>query len=220
VEKITNRIGWCSATFNPVIGCKNNCSYCYAKKMNDRFKFIKNWNNPEWEENNFKKDFPKKPQRIFVGSMSEIYYWKEEWMEKVIEKVKQYPQHVFQFLTKFPEVYAKYLWEKNCWFGATMTGNKRIEKAFCIPNRKGLKFLSIEPILEKIDIEYIDRYNPKWVIIGAETGNRKGKVIPKIEWIENIVDYCKRNKISIYLKDSLKGIYPVEIKEFPKEYNQ
>ncbi|GAH27769.1 unnamed protein product, partial [marine sediment metagenome] len=50
----------------------------------------------------------------------------------------------------------------------------------------------------------------------AETGNRKNKIIPKKEWIENIIDYCKRDKIPIYLKDSLKDIYPEEIKEFPK----
>jgi len=59
--------------------------------------------------------------------------------------------------------------------------------------------------------------NIDWVIIGAETGNRKDKVIPKKEWIEDIVNYCNIRNILIYLKDSLKEIYPVEIKEFPKE---
>jgi len=31
-------------TWNPVIGCKRNCSYCYAKRMNTRFKWIPDWN--------------------------------------------------------------------------------------------------------------------------------------------------------------------------------
>ncbi|GAI73724.1 unnamed protein product, partial [marine sediment metagenome] len=35
--------------------------------------------------------------------MSEIKYWKKEWVEKVIEKTKQYPQHIFQFLTRYPD---------------------------------------------------------------------------------------------------------------------
>ena len=46
-------------------------------------------------------------------------------------------------------------------------------------------------------------------------GKRKGKIIPKKDWVENIVNYCKWKNIPIYLKDSLKEIYPIEIKEFP-----
>ena len=204
---MASKISWTESTWNPVIGCKNNCGYCYAREINNRFRFIKFWNEPTLIDNSFEKKFPKKPQRIFVGSMSEIFYWKWEWMVRVIEKIKEYPQHTFMFLTKFPEVYAKYLWEKNCWYGVTMTEDKRIEKAFCIPTRKGIKFLSIEPILEKIDIEYIDEYNPNWVIIGAETGNRKEKVIPNKEWVLDIIRYCVLNKIPYYLKDSLSNYY-------------
>ena len=79
---------------------------------------------------------------------------------------------------------------------------------------KYLYFVSIEPILEKInplDLIFID-----WVIVGAETGKRKGKIIPKKDWIESIVKFCQDNDIPIYLKNSLRNIYPVEIKEFPE----
>jgi protein gp37 len=168
----------------------------------------------------FNKKFPKKPQRIFVGSMSEIYHWESGWVDMVIERIKKYPQHTFMFLTQHPEVYAQHLFAPNCWYGVTMTGNKPIERVGCIPTKKGLKFLSIEPLLEKIDIGYIDDFEPNWIIVGAETGKRKGKIIPKKEWIEDIVRYCKKNNIPIYLKDSvllgnIKNIYSEEIKEFP-----
>ncbi|GAG99849.1 unnamed protein product, partial [marine sediment metagenome] len=79
---------------------------------------------------------------------------------------------------------------------------------------KYLYFVSIEPILEKVnplDLIFLD-----WVIVGAETGKRKGRVIPKKEWIKSLVDYCRENDIPIYLKNSLRGIYPVETKEFPE----
>lgn len=57
-----------------------------------------------------------------------------------------------------------------------------------------------------------------WVIIGAETGNRKGKVIPKKEWIESIVASCIENNVPIFMKNSLKEIWGEElIQEFPKE---
>jgi len=42
------KIGWCDSTLNPVVGCTFGCSYCYAKKLNDRFKFIEDWNRPQF----------------------------------------------------------------------------------------------------------------------------------------------------------------------------
>ena len=212
-----NKIGWCSMTFNPVIGCKNNCIYCYAKRMNDRFNFIKDWNNPEWKEKSFNKTFPKKSQRIFVGSMSEIANWKSEWVRDTLNKVLEYPQHTFQFLTKFPDIYSQWYFHPNCWLGISITQESDFTKGIpydfiCSSN---ITFLSIEPILEQIDPNLFSELNINWVILGSESGNRKGKVIPKREWIEDIVSYCRKNKMPIYLKDSLKNIYPTEIKEFP-----
>jgi protein gp37 len=63
--------------------------------------------------------------------------------------------------------------------------------------------LSIEPILAPIDTYVI----PDWLIVGAETGNRKDKVIPEREWIENIYDYCQRMNVPIWMKDNLKNIW-------------
>jgi len=171
----------------------------------------------------FEKKFPKKPQRIFVGSMSEIFYWNEEWIEMVIEKVKQYPQHTFQFLTKFSEVYSRYEFPRNCWLGLTIIKTPEYPEPdrwnfleFKRNNFNNLKFVCFEPLLEDIGLSYyLDLTAINWVIIGAETGNRKGKIIPREEWIENIIYNCKVYHIPIYLKDSLKEIYPVERKEFP-----
>jgi protein gp37 len=104
------KIDWAEFTWNCVIGCKKNpsCEYCYAKKINNRFHYIKKWNEPEWRERSFHKRFPRKPSRIFVNSMSDIAYWKPEWMQKVLDKIKEYPQHKFLFLTKDFNIYADY----------------------------------------------------------------------------------------------------------------
>ena len=240
-----HKIGWCSMTWNSVWGCRNNCEYCYARKIAKRFAIpmsnreiaftgrvvfrgtedislekIRNFE-PFFLESQFHKKFPKKPQRIFVGSMSEIYYWEKEWIEMVIEKVKQYPQHTFQFLTKDPEVYNEWVFPENCWLGVTVTKKDDIKKdSLDHLNDSHLfkkTFISFEPLLEEINPnDYIGFWDIDWVIIGAETGNRKGKIIPKKEWVENIVNYCKEASIPVYLKYSLKEIYPVEIKEFPE----
>lgn len=58
--------------------------------------------------------------------------------------------------------------------------------------------------------------NIEWVIIGAETGNRKGKVTPKREWIDNIVAKCKEVNIPVFMKSSLHDIMNDDfIQEYP-----
>lgn len=44
------KIDWCDYTINPVIGCTFGCEYCYAKKMNDRFNWVKEFNKPEFRK--------------------------------------------------------------------------------------------------------------------------------------------------------------------------
>ena len=211
------KIETCDYTFNPVIGCKNNCSYCYAKRINDRFKFIKNWNNPEWKEKSFNKKFPNKPQRIFVGSMSEIYHWEKRWVRDTLNKVLEYPQHTFQFLTKFSDIYSQWYFHPNCWLGVTITQEKDFSKgiSYDFICSKNITFLSIEPILEQIDPNLFSELNINWVILGSESGKSKGKVIPKLDWITDIVEYCRNNKIPVYLKDSIMKLYPNLAFEYP-----
>ena len=238
-----NKIGWCNITWNPVWGCNNHCEYCYAREIAKRF-WKQMWKieaNYQWKEHpgwawtgdhlsglkdfkptflnaQFEKPFPKKSHKIFVGSMSEIKYWDEVWIQRAIDKIKEYPQHTFQFLTKCPSTYSQWHFPDNCWLGCTVT--KNFDFDYCIFLRNNLKnksFISFEPLLERItDLDGLDNFD--WVIIGAETGNRKGKVIPKREWIEDIVDYCQTNNIPVYVKDSINKLFPDirEYKQFPK----
>jgi hypothetical protein len=52
---------------------------------------------------------------------------------------------------------------------------------------------------------------------GAETGNRKGKIIPKREWIDNIVRAADEAGVPVFMKDSLIPIVGEENmrREFP-----
>ncbi|MCK4297751.1 MAG: DUF5131 family protein [Candidatus Marinimicrobia bacterium] len=240
-----NKIGWCDMTWNPVWGCRNYCEYCYARKIAKRFADViadkehtyiykqsqyRVWQGeianklrhfvPTFLKSHFNKRFPKNPQRIFVGSMSEIYYWREEWIEKVIEKVKQSPQHTFQFLTRYPEIYDNYIWPKNCWLGVTITREEDKKRGipYLFITSCNITFVSVEPLLEPVDPVAFSNANIDWVIIGAETGNRKDKVIPKLDWVLEIVRYCEHHKISVYIKDNLTKYYAEcrGYKQFPK----
>ena len=60
--------------------------------------------------------------------------------------------------------------------------------------------------------------NGKWTIIGAETGNRKGKVQCQREWVEHIVQYSEAKGIPVFMKESLRGLMGADFRqEFPWE---
>jgi len=82
-------------------------------------------------------------------------------------------------------------------------------------------FVSIEPILEDLKPE---KHNVmfrqvKWVIIGAETGRRKNKVVPERKWIKDIVNECRNAyyPVPVFMKPSLAETWgePL-IQEFPE----
>lgn len=244
-------IDWCDEVWNPVYGCLKGCPYCYARKYAKRFykkmgtKEAMLWKDrnrlagatadrwaqtfqeklkaftPFWLESNFRREFPKKPKRIFVNSMSDINFWEPEWMAKVLNRIRENPQHTFMFLTKFWKCYAYFKVPENCILGITINGDKRNEINKIVDfasTSTRRKFVSIEPINGRLAMRIIyDLKLVDWIIIGAETGNRKGKVIPKREWIQNIVDFCRENKIPVFLKGSLKDIWKDKlIQEWPE----
>lgn len=167
----------------------------------------------------------KKPQNIFVGSMCDLFgeWVPDEWIEAVFEACERAPWHKYLFLTKNPQRYNDLLGcgmlptDDNYWYGGTRTGvdSDREHEA----SMSGHTFLSIEPIHGPLDdatagaLELWD-----WIIIGAETGNRKGKVIPKREWIAEIVDYCAMADVPLFMKGSLADIWgePL-IQQYPWE---
>jgi protein gp37 len=61
-------------------------------------------------------------------------------------------------------------------------------------------YLSIEPINGGLWREVPSKI--ELIIVGAETGNRKGKVIPQKEWLQSIIDHVPKEKI--YWKNNIK----------------
>lgn len=207
------KIEWCDCTINPVVGCPRGCEYCYARKMNTRFKWVEDFSKPQFFPERLKQLESKKPKSIFMDSMSDIAFWDEKRVRDTFKAIKQNKQHAYIFLTKSGyQGYGLYFGERALWdeydnCAENVFIGLSVTKQSEFPCGKRYQFLSIEPILERIIIPY--NYNTscvKQIIIGAETGNRKGKVIPKKEWIDDIVKQADEYGIRVFMKNSLKPI--------------
>ncbi len=203
------KIDWCDSTINCVYGCPNNCKYCYGNVMNKRFHLCKDWKAPEWKPEHLKDFYSKTPKSIFIDSMSDIGTWKQEWFNAVLKAMDDNPQHSYIALTKringLVELMkgafriGKFL-DFSFYFGTSVTTQRQADMQYMyIPN-----FYSIEPILEPIKLP--DGYIPHTLIIGAETGNRKGKVIPRKEWIDSLVRQADEHNCVVFMKESLRRI--------------
>ncbi len=178
----------------------------------------------------------KKPANIFVCSMADLFgeWVPTEWITRVFDACKAAPWHNYLFLTKNPHRYAELYKEgklplaSNFWYGVTATSAAMMEIAADaigeLPG-KANPFLSAEPLacdLTETNGWVYANYGEyfKWIIVGAETGNRKNKTAPRREWIENIVEAARKQKVPILLKDSteLREVWGDDlIQEFPPE---
>ena len=155
-----------------------------------------------------------KPKGIFVCDMGELFgdWVPIEWQEEIFRVITFNSWHRFYLLTKQGQNLARWTpFPDNCWVGVTATGYKAFNEA--LDHLKGIeakvKFISIEPLLEAIPF-YMERLaycGINWVIIGAQT---KPTVMPKIEWVQGIVEAADRAGVAVFLKDNLKPLlnYP------------
>lgn len=173
----------------------------------------------------YRLDEPKcktKGRTIFVCSMADLFgeWVPDSWIQAVFEACEAAPQHRYLFLTKNGQRYEQIGLcpnRKNFWYGTTRTGaNPDLE---CGASDNDHTFLSIEPLLAPLDkstLNAIEYWG--WVIIGAETGNRKNKVIPKKEWVDEIIKACRGAGVPVFLKTSLLEVMEGEfIQEYPWE---
>lgn len=220
-------IVWCDATWNPVTGCTKvspGCKFCYAEVVAERMRHIKG---SGYENVGFdltlrpeRLDQPrrwKKPRLIFVNSMSDLFH-KDipmDFIHKVFHVMNDCPHHVFQILTKRPELMASYcnylredsagspepkpilLWTPNIWAGTSVENQDyvhRIDSLRAVPAH--VRFLSIEPLLG--EIKELDLKNIHWVIVGGESGNN-ARPMDKA-WVLRLKDICEEQGVPFLFK--------------------
>lgn len=211
-------IGKAIKSLNPVNGCTAGCAYCYAKKVNDRFKVSADFGTLEFSEHKLKRiGNGKKPTTYFMTSMSDFSQWQEHWRTLVFEHIEKFPANSYLFLSKFPDQFRFETSLESVWIGATVTGKQEVKRIRIMQENIKAKnyFIAFEPLFS--DLGEIDLENIGWVVIGTETGNRKGKIVAKKEWVLNIAKQAKDKGIPVFMKEGLSEIVGEEEmrQEFP-----
>jgi protein gp37 len=205
-------IEWTESTWNPVTGCDDaspGCANCYARRMAKRLQAMGAFNyrngfdvtlQPQMLERPLEW---KKPQRIFVNSMSDLFHVDvpTDYVGKVFDVMKRAHWHQFQVLTKrsgrLLKLSSQLPWPDNVWMGVSVESpdfKRRIDHLRATPAR--VKFLSLEPLiapLGKLNLAGID-----WVIAGGESG--PGARPMDAAWVREIRDQCVDAGVAFFFK--------------------
>ena len=210
-----SKIEWTEATWNPVTGCTKvsaGCKNCYAERMSRRLKAMGNRNYANGfavTEHPHMLDKPRrwrKPQRIFVNSMSDLFHPEVSFafIQEVFQTMRDAGQHVYQVLTKRPERMLEYVTAhevkplpSHIWLGTSVEQRRwlsRIDTLRRVP--AAVRFLSLEPLLE--DLGEIDLDDIHWVIVGGESGPGARPIDAR--WAVNIRDACDVASVPFFFK--------------------
>ena len=218
----SSKIEWTESTWNPVRGCtrvSEGCRFCYAERIAARFSgkgmayegLAKNTKaGPQWTREvrpvRALLNEPlkwKKPRRIFVNSMSDLFHEKVElsFIQEVFDVMRKADKHQFQVLTKRAErllkCSPKLTWSPNIWMGVSVEDNRVTHRIDALRQTGArIKFLSLEPLLGALPNLVLDGID--WVIVGGESGPGAREMEKK--WVIDIRDQCADAKVAFFFK--------------------
>lgn len=220
-----SEIEWTDATWNPISGCKilsAGCTNCYAMRMASRLQAMGHKNyagvvrvsggRPKWTGrlhfNEGVLDAPtkwKKPRRIFVNSMSDLFQDGVDagFVARIWNVMRACRQHSFQILTKRPENMRAIVLSQglpvlpNVWLGTSVedaNAAHRIDDLRATP--AALRFVSFEPLIG--DVGPVDLAGIHWAIVGGESG--PGARFMDELWVDRIRSQCTKQNTAFFFK--------------------
>ena len=209
---LDSSIEWTQSTWNPVTGCTKispGCAHCYAERMARRLKAMGQPNyangfNLTVHEHALELPLRwRKPQVIFVNSMSDLFHEDvpTEFIQRVFDVMNRADWHLYQVLTKrsdrLLELGALLPWSENIWMGVTVENEDYKPRIDDLRKTStATNFLSLEPLLgplPNLDLTGID-----WVIVGGESG--PGARPMERSWVMDIRRQCQRADIPFFFK--------------------
>lgn len=223
MSSLRTAIEWTNAVWNPMTGCTQisaGCDHCYAKTVAERrtrTQYLRRMPVRDtatsrvdpfaprfWEERLEQPLHWRRPMRIFVNSMSDVFHahFTAEMIAHVFDVMNRAHWHQFQLLTKRPERAARlapqFHWTENIWIGTSiedMRVAKRAEHLRKIPQAH-VRFVSAEPLLGPLDT--LDLTAIDWVIGGGESGAGYRSV--DLAWARGLRDRCQESGVAFFWK--------------------
>ena len=218
-------IEWTDETWNPVTGCTRvspGCDHCYMYTLYPRLKGmgVRGYNTGPDDVRLLPERLQtplswKKPRRVFVNSMSDVFHPKVPFdfvleMFQVMQKAASRSGHTFQILTKRPgravdwwqqhEADFPYGWPTGVWIGTSVENQKYAPRLTVLGRLPApIRFVSAEPLLEKLDLTYwLEREVLQWVIVGGESG--AGARTMDLDWARSLRDQSLSTGAAFFLK--------------------
>lgn len=240
------KIEWTDKTWNPVSGCTKvspGCAHCYAERITERFHGPGSFENVVLHPERLEQPFHiRKPSRIFVNSMSDLFHEDvpEEFIADVFREMIFCSQHTFQILTKrarrMMEVVKGFraysTAPKNIWLGVSCENQHfaQVRIPALLDTPCAIRFVSAEPLLGPLELNlwFVEGLNKgvgiDWVICGGESGPGARPMNP--EWARSLRDQCKDAGVAFFMKQ-MGGVHDkggaidsipedLRVREFPE----
>jgi protein gp37 len=145
----------------------------------------------------------RKPQIVFVNSMSDIFHKDVPvpFVERIFDVMKRASWHQYQVLTKrserLLELADKLPWPPHIWMGVSVENEDytyRIDHLRQTPAY--IKFLSLEPLIGPI--RSLNLTGMHWIIVGGESG--PGARPMHSSWVIDIRDQCRTAGVPFFFK--------------------
>lgn len=184
-EIMSTKIEWADMTINPIVGCSHcspGCDNCYAERFAARLEKSPNpkisskytgvvdergkWTGVIDFDVSCLVKLPRKPNRIFVGSMCDLFH--DSVMDSHLEQIMGHigltcdnAHHTFMLLTKRPERMHEFFtrWKpcraiKNIWLGVTVCNQAEADEKIplLLQTPAAMRFVSVEPMLGPVDL--------------------------------------------------------------------
>jgi protein gp37 len=241
------KIQWTEETWNPIRGCSRvseGCRNCYAEEIAARFSgpgqayeglATRINRDARWTGKvrfiEKRLDEPlrwKKPSRIFVNSMSDLFHEKvkDEWIDRIFAVMATAGQHTFQVLTKRPARMADYaqaladgrrglppVWDErlrrerhwqglppNVWLGVSVEDQATADERIplLLKTPAAIRWVSYEPALGPVDFSSWLADGVDWIVVGGESGPGARRF--DLAWARETIAQCRAAGVAVFVK--------------------
>jgi protein gp37 len=228
-------IPWCDFTHNEWLGCEKvgpECKHCYAEAWGRRFGI--QWG-PHGERRLTSEANRRRPyawnrqavqdgvrRRVFCSSLSDVFEDRPElvpWRKSLMVTIAECDSLDWLLLSKRPQnilgmVTPHWLehWPHHVQVGGSGGTQRTVDEMAVEVGRvpAPVRFLSAEPLLERIDVrEHLRRGRLSWVITGSESGAYARPMDE--DWARDLRDQCVAFGVPFFYKQRIDGKRRVEL---------